>query len=279
MGIDLDAAKFVSIDEHRIAYSQAGQGLPIALLHGIPTSRYLWRRVIPLLVARGCEVTAIDLLGYGQSDQPENVDLGVAAQAKLISAFLKTIGWNSGTLVGHDIGGGIAQLIAIDQTSLIQRLVLVDTIAYDSFPVGAIARLKEPVWEQILGAPDFDLKKGLRKSFDQGMVQTDRISPEMIAMYERPFSGVQGRLAYLRVARALRTQELAVRMSEVETLQTPTLVVWGAKDVFQPIAFGERLAAALANGRLERVEAAGHFLPEDQPERLAELVYNFSVSA
>jgi pimeloyl-ACP methyl ester carboxylesterase len=279
MGIDLDIPKFITIDRHRIAYSQFGQGLPIALLHGIPTSRYLWRQIIPLLVERGCEVTALDLLGYGQSDQPEDADLGVASQAKLMGAALKAIGWSDGALVGHDIGGGIAQLVAVDQTSLINCLVLVDTIAYDSFPIGVIARLNEPIWDGILGAPDFDLKKGLRKSFEKGMVNTDRISPEMIATYEKPFSGVQGRLAYLRAARALRTGELATRMAEVEALQTPTLVVWGAEDVFQPIAYGGRLAAALANGRFERIAAAGHFLPEDQPERLVELIHDFAVQA
>jgi 2-hydroxymuconate-semialdehyde hydrolase len=279
MGFDLDTPEFASIDGYRIAYSQVGQGFPIALLHGIPTSRYLWRQVIPLLVERGCEVTAMDMLGYGRSEQPENFDLGIATQARLVDAFLETIGWNNGTLVGHDIGGGVAQLVAINQRSLIQRLVLVDTIAYDSFPVEAIARLKEPIWDRILGAPDFDLKKGLRKSFDSRMVKTDRISSEMIAMYERPFSGVEGRLAYLRAARALRTEELALRMDEVEALQIPTLVVWGAQDIFQPIACGERLAAALDNGHLERVAAAGHFLPEEQPERLAELIYEFSVPA
>src|SRR3982074_2765871 len=196
-----------------------------------------------------------------------------------MGAALKAIGWSGGALVGHDIGGGIAQLIAVDQSSLINSLVLVDAIAYDSFPVGVMPRLKEPIWDGILGAPDFDLKKGLRKSFEKGMVNLHRISPEMIATYEKPFSGVQGRLAYLRAARALRTEELASRMTEVEALQTPTLVVWGAEDIFQPIAYGEQLAAALPKGRCERIAAAGHFLPEDQPERLVELIHDFAVQA
>ena len=218
--------------------------------------------------------------GLANCFHPGTDDVGIlAAQAKRIGAFLTALGWSNGTLVGHDIGGGIAQLIAVDQAFLIQRLVLVDTIAYDSFPVAAIARLKEPVWDIILGASDFDLKKGLRKSFDQGMVRTNRVSSEMVAMYEKPFSGVQGRLAYLRAARALRTEELASRMVEVEALQIPTLIVWGAEDVFQPVAFGERLATALANGRFERVAEAGHFLPEDQPERLVELIHDFAIQA
>lgn len=279
MDTALDVPHSVLTDGHRIAYSQTGRGRRVAVLHGIPTSRFLWRHVVPLLAERGCEITAIDLLGYGQSDQPHNTDLGIAAQARLVGTLLEAIGWRDGTLVGHDIGGGIVQLVAVERPALANRLVLVDTIAYDSFPVGPIARLKEPVWDTILGAPDFDLKKGLRKSFEAGMIRTDRVTPELITAYEKPFAGVQGRLAYLRAARALLTDELAKRMSEVEALKTPTLVVWGAQDVFQPIAYGERLAAALTNGRFVRVADAGHFLPEDEPERLAELIFAFSASA
>jgi pimeloyl-ACP methyl ester carboxylesterase len=275
----LDVPHSVLIDGHRIAYSQTGRGRRVALLHGIPTSRFLWRHVIALLAERGCEVTTIDLLGYGQSDQPRDTDLGIAAQARLVGTLLEAIGWRDGTLVGHDIGGGIAQLVAVERPLLANRLVLVDTIAYDSFPVGPIARLKEPVWDTILGAPDFDLKKGLRKSFEAGMVHTDRVTPDLIAAYEEPFAGVDGRLAYLRAARALRTEELADRMAEVEALRTPTLVIWGAQDVFQPIAYGERLAAALQQGRLVQVAGAGHFAPEDEPEKLAELIFAFSASA
>jgi pimeloyl-ACP methyl ester carboxylesterase len=46
--------------------------------------------------------------------------------------------------------------------------------------------------------------------------------------------------------------------------------------VFQPIAYGERLAAAMPHARLEVIDGAGHFLPEDQPERLAELIAGFT---
>jgi pimeloyl-ACP methyl ester carboxylesterase len=279
MGAELEITNSLKIKGKRIAFSQVGKGYPVALLHGIPTSRLLWRHVVPLLAARGCEVTAIDLLGYGQSDQPDDTNLGIAAQASLIGELLETIGWHGGALVGHDIGGGIAQLIAVDRPALLDRLVLVDTIAYDSFPVGPLARLKDPVWDTILGAPDFDLRKGLRKSFEAGMAHTDRVTPELIAMYETPFAGVEGRRAYLRAARALRTDELATRMAEVEALRLPTLVLWGDQDVFQPIAYGERLAAALEKGRLMRIMNAGHFSPEDEPERLAELILEFSAQA
>ena len=78
---------------------------------------------------------------------------------------------------------------ASDDPEVVTHLVLVDTIVYDSFPEPGIARLKDPVWDRILGAADFDLKRGLTKGFTRGMVHAERITPEMIATYERPFQG------------------------------------------------------------------------------------------
>lgn len=266
---------FVAVGTHRLAYTRAGSGPSIVLLHGIPTNAYLWRQIRPLLLAAGFEVVTFDLLGYGASDKPADADLGIAAQARMIGEALTTLGWQGGTLVGHDIGGGVAQLVAIDNRDRVTGLVLVDSIVYDSFPEPGIARLKEPAWDGILGAPDFDLKRGLSKGFARGLVHADRITPEMIDAYEAPFRGIEGRLSYLRAARALRTEELTSRTGDIETLQTPTLIVWGAQDVFQPIDYGRRLAGAMPHARFEAIEEAGHFLPEDAPEHLAQLIIAF----
>ena len=110
------------------------------------------------------------------------------------------------------------------------------------------------------------------------MLHADRITQEMIDIYERPFRGGEGRLAYLRAARALRTEELSSRMDSVEKLELPTLIVWGAGDTFQPLKSGERLARTMLRGRFEVIEQAGHFLPEDSPEALARLIATFVTS-
>jgi pimeloyl-ACP methyl ester carboxylesterase len=248
------------------------------MIHGIPTHGYLWRNVASRVAASGREVITIDMLGYGGSPKPEDTDLGIAAQAKRISDTLSLLEWQGGTVVGHDIGGGVAQLIALDDRERVRKLILVDSIAYDSFPEPGIARLKDPAWDGILGAPDFDLSKGLTKGFTSGMVHRNRVTRDLIAAYEEPFHGVEGRRAYLRAARALRTEELASRMDEIEKLPTPTLIVWGGKDVFQPVMYGSRLAAAMPNAHFELIEDAGHFLPEDEPERLADLIVGFTAS-
>jgi len=201
--------------------------------------------------------------------------LGIKAQSDLIVKALRKLGCRNTTVVGHDIGGGIAQLIAVDHPDILDRLVLVDSIAYDSFPEPGIARLKEPAWDDILGAPDFDLKKGLTKGLIRGIVHSDRITSELIDNYERPFHGVEGRRAYLRGARALRTEQLSSRKDAVEKLLLPTLIIWGADDVFQPVRLGERLAQSIVHSRLEVIKQAWHFLPEDAPEPLAGFIAAF----
>jgi 2-hydroxymuconate-semialdehyde hydrolase len=276
MNAEAEEHGFVDVDGHRLALVTAAGGASVVLIHGIPTHRHLWRHVAPGLAAAGLPTIAVDLLGYGASDKPTGVDLGIAAQARILATALGRLNWRSGTIVGHDIGGGVAQLLAVDHPDLVRRLVLVDTIAYDSFPEPGIARLKEPAWDAILGAPDFDLKKGLTKGFARGMVNSERVTPELIAAYERPFQGVDGRLAYLRAARALRTEELASRMDAVERLTIPTLIVWGAEDPFQPLRYGERLAKAMPNARLDVITGASHFLPEDAPDALAQRIVSFA---
>jgi pimeloyl-ACP methyl ester carboxylesterase len=269
MGYDMSAPSYIDVDGARVAYHRLGQGVPLLLIHGIPTSSYLWRDVIPPLVLDGLEIIAIDLFGYGDSDKPIGADLGVAAHAQRVAAVLHKLHWDAGTIAGHDIGGGVAQLVCANHPQAVRGLVLVDSIAYDSFPEPRIARLKDPVWDGILGAPGFDLRTGLTKGF------TRAFTPEPTAAYVRPFHGVDGRLAYLRAARTFRTEELSARMVEIEKLDIPALIIWGSEDLFQPIHYGARLAAAMPRARFVKVERAGHFLPEDAPEALARLIAGF----
>ena len=102
------------------------------------------------------------------------------------------------------------------------------------------------------------------------------MTAELVEAYERPFRGVEGRRAYLRAARALRSEELSSRMEDVEKLALPTLIIWGLHDTFQPLRFAERLAGKMSNAQLQVFDDAGHFLPEDVPEALASRVAEFT---
>ncbi len=255
-----------------MAYRQAGAGDPVVLIHGIPTNSGLWRNIMAIL-AEDFAVYAPDMIGYGASDKPKDQDLSVAAQADYLADFMDAVGIEAAHLVGHDIGGGVVQIFTVRNPDRARKLVLIDSIAYDSWPEPGIARLKEPVWDEIMQR--LDIAKGFRKGLEQGMVHTEKITDDLVNQYADPFRDLEGRLAYLRAARALDNRDTLDIADKIEAIDKPVLILWGENDIFQKVEYGQRLANALADARLVVIEEAGHFLPEDQPEVVAQHIREF----
>jgi uncharacterized protein (TIGR00369 family) len=255
-----------------VAYLRQGQGPPLVLLHGIPSSSYLWRDVIGPLSAT-FDVLAPDLLGYGDSDKRLDADLSIAAQARYMVAFMESVGVHQAAVVGHDIGGGVAQLMAVDEPQRVARLILIDSVVDSNWPVADIARLKEPVWDQIM--VNIDLRNGLRKGLEAGMVTEGRVTDEIVNEWTRPFQDLGGRRAYLRAARALNNRDLTSRSNHIQEIDTPTLILWGANDTFLDPRWAETLQQKLRDATVEIIDPGGHFLPLDRPDAVIEAITRF----
>jgi uncharacterized protein (TIGR00369 family) len=255
-----------------IAYLRQGQGPALVLLHGIPSSSYLWRDLIGPLSAT-FDVLAPDLLGYGDSDKRLDADLSIAAQARYVVAFMETLGVHQAAVIGHDIGGGVAQLLAADEPQRVARLILIDSAVDNNWPVPVIARLKEPAWDQIM--VNIDMRKGLREGLETGMTTPGRVTDEVVDEWTRPFQDLGGRRAYLRAARALNNRDLVARSKHIEEIETPTLILWGANDTFLEPRWAEVLQRKLRNSTVEIVDPGGHFLPLDRPDAVVEGITRF----
>ena len=141
---------FQDVDGKRIAYVDEGEGDPIVLLHGNPTSSYLWRNVIPELVGSG-RVIAPDLIGQGDSeklpasDGAERYSLEVAYS--YVEGLLETIGANNNvTLVIHDWGSGIGFLWAMRHAAALKGVAymegIVKPVSWADWPEGAVGIFK-----------------------------------------------------------------------------------------------------------------------------------------
>ncbi len=205
-----------------MAYFDAGEGRPVLFLHGFPTSAHLWRNVAPLVAPRARAI-APDLIGYGDSEKPEDAPLDIRAQARYVRELLDLLGVDEFAVVGHDIGGGAAQLLAAEGG--VRTLVLIDSVSFESWPVEGVRVLQGARPDQV--DAEF-VEQVVRLAFDLGMGHRDRLADEDLEEYLRPWR--EDPPALLRAARAIDGKGLAGTESLLASLGVPAFVLWGEDD-------------------------------------------------
>lgn len=273
--------KHIQLKNARLAYVEKGDGRPVVFLHGIPTSSFLWRGVLEV-VSNHFKCYALDLLGMGDTEVGLDQDYSMPAQAETVFQFFTELGISSAAVVGHDQGGACAQIFATGHREVTTHLVLVNSVAYDNWPVPEVRRLqrlmKIPlfVWMfdvAVSMTPFFVGKFMLRNIvYDRSVLRE-----EVVREYARAIG------ANRRKRRKFRkfvlsgdnryTQEVAKKLKEFDH---PTMIVWGEEDPFLPVAWARRLCEGIQGAtRLELIAGAGHLLPEEKPEILGDLIVDF----
>ncbi len=169
------------------------------------------------------------------------------------------------TFVGHDTGGGVALITAIEHPERVKRLVLANVVAYDSWPIGDMIALGDPTWRS---KPPAEVAAFVDSGFPDGIHRGERLTAEFREGVVAPYLSEAGKLSLIRNASALNTNHTMALVDRHREIRAPTLLLWGVHDPWQWISDGERLANEIPNARLERVEAS-HWIPQDAPEEFA----------
>ncbi|HEX2090558.1 MAG TPA: alpha/beta hydrolase [Actinomycetota bacterium] len=266
----LDAQrKRAAVSGGEMAYVDAGDGPPVVLLHGFPTSSHLWRREAWLFAER-MRVIAPDLLGYGESEKPLGADLSEEAQTRYVDELLGQLGIERAAVVGHDLGGGIAQMLALDGEVDVACLVLLDAVCFDAWPIEGVRMLQSGDPEQ--ERPDF-VEEILRLIFDTGIAHKDRLDRGGLAPFRAAWRDDPA--AFFRAARAITGRGLAGREAELANLDVPTFVLWGEEDPFLPPELAERLGETIPGATVALLPGCSHFVTEEAPQTVGPLVYHF----
>jgi haloalkane dehalogenase len=257
-------------------YVDEGRGAPVLLLHGEPTSSFLWRSIVPQLPGRKI---APDLIGFGRSDKPEDIgwysyDRHVDSIARLVAELdLREL-----TLVVHDWGGPIGLRVAVEEPERIERLVILNTGIGGGRPPGETWLRFREVVRQLGGA--LEIGRVVEAGTAQGL------SDEVREAYDAPFPTPESKAGVLAFPELVPTDpdhpntEPMNRVLEALTRwEKPTLVVWGAEDTVLPSAFAKRFVELIPGARGPvLVEGASHFLQEDKPDEVAETIREFIAS-
>jgi pimeloyl-ACP methyl ester carboxylesterase len=267
-GIEDMKASNVNVNGIHMRWLEVGDGQPVVFLHGIPTSPGLWRHVIPSIA--GARRLAWEMVGYGASiPEGSHRDISVGRQADYLSAWMQVLGLEQAVLVGHDLGGGVAQITAVRYPERVRALVLMNSICYDSWPILPVKLIRN-LGMGVERLPNRAFEPALRLFVQQGHDSRAR-ADESFAEHWQHYAAGNAAAAFMRQVRALDVRDTLAVADRLPELKKSARLVWGVADRFQTIGYGYRLAHDL-NARLERIEGGKHYVPEDHPERVAKAV-------
>jgi pimeloyl-ACP methyl ester carboxylesterase len=263
----------VTIDGLTIAYRELGDGPPVLLIHGWPTSSYLWRDVMPPL-ARTNRVVALDLPAFGGSDKPLDVRYGFGFFLRILDGFADALDLAETGLAVHDIGGPIGVHWALDRPGRVNAIAILNTLLYPEFDPTTIEFVKE------LATPELRARRtsaaGLTEVLRLGFAEQSNAPDETIAALIEPFASEDAQIALAKAGIELSPKGFAEIATRLSTLEMPVRVIYGEQDRILP-------DVATTFARLERdvpqaistVLPCGHFAPLEAGAEIGEMFAEF----
>ena len=269
--------KSFSSKDGLIKYIDKGEGKVILLLHGVPTSSWLYRKMIDGLVNNGYRVIAPDMLGFGNSDNPKGYEIYSAEQhGKRILELMDTLKIDKWSHVTHDAGGlWTWEMLKLNKDK-IENLILLNTIIYkEGFnpPVrmkkGFFA--KTSMWMYRNGITTNLLLNGLFKS---GLKENNLTKTE-IEGYKKPLRNGKTKAMYYFFSKTCN--DLPNNDNLIKTLKMPVSVIWGEHDTMLQIEPQKEMlkkALNINDADIHLIDAK-HFIQEEKPKEINDIIIKF----
>ncbi|MBV1921862.1 MAG: alpha/beta hydrolase [Pseudomonadales bacterium] len=271
-------SQFVNVESTKLHYLSTSHNVTpkiTLLLHGWPTSSYLWRNVMTHL-ALDETVIALDLPGFGQSDKPTKGAYSLDYYEQIIQQFLDELGVKEVDLVVHDLGGPVGLYWAVRNQNKLHKLVLLNTLIYPElhwFVKLFIALSFVPGIRGLMSS-----QRGIKFAMQLGT--TSKLPSEYIDVYQSPFQTKQERLALIQTLQKVAPSKLAEVAAGLKELTQPVQIIYGTKDFALPDVANtmKRVKQDLPQADVHKLQGCGHFLQEDEPKKVSSLIREFLVA-
>jgi len=271
---------WTKVNRWNIYYEVRGEGEPILLIHGMPTSSFIWRRQIEALSAR-FRVYALDLLGWGYSDKAADFDYTVGSYAELVNEFLTQVGVQKVILGVHDLGGAIGFAFLGRHPEKVSKLIVLNTFAY-------LPPLKRLPWTVLYGflyrIPW--LGDGLnRLVWEIAVKRTDTVvslafrnkrlvTRELVEQYRELNRETRATDHKVLLANGIDGITSAVEQNSLK-VKVPTLILWAENDMLFPPSVAVRLHHNIPGSVLKTIPECGHFLQEEKSDEVNRYLVEF----
>ena len=270
----MSEGKFVEVEGLRLHYLEEGSGDPVLLLHGWPTSSYLWREIVGPL-GEGNRAIALDLPGFGRSDKPTDASYSFRLYDRVLTSFLDQLGIERVGLAVHDIGGPIGLHWAAQHPQRLSRLALLNTLVYarPSLAVIAfVAAARTPGVRSFLTS-----QRGLRWAMRYGVHDKTRLSEETIRAYQEPFVDDDARVALRKAAYGLHPRGFREIERWLPTIEVPVRILYGERDrvLLDVKRTMRKVNEDVGGAEVSTLADCGHFLQEERPAEIATALSEF----
>ncbi len=268
----------IELKQGTIHYRDEGSGEPLVFVHGLLVDGRLWRKVTPRLVAGHRCITADWPLGSHRLALRAGADRSPRGIAHLIADFLEALELERVTIVANDTGGAISQILASERPERLRGLVLTNCDCLENFlppllrPLQWLAYVPGAYWviARLLASA-----RVRRSPLAFGMLTHTPLPDDLTAAWSAPLGEPAIRADVVATLKAIDKRDTLAAAEILHERPLPTLLAWAPDDLMFPLRIAERLAAMIPGARLELIPASRAFVPEDQPERLADLVTAF----
>lgn len=247
--------------------------IPVVLIHGSLGSLHMWEGWARELAPR-LRLITVDLPGHGLTGAWPRDEYTIEAYTDFIEVLVDTLHLDRFVLIGHSMGGAVAWSFAATRPDRVSHLVLVDSAGYPRqgeapLPM-RLARM--PVVGDV--GIYFKPERLVRRSLEEVYADPAMVTPDRIKRYSELQRFPGNREATLQRA---RTQE-PLDPTPLKRLDVPTLILWGAKDRWVPVADAFRFQNAIKGAKLEIFQNLGHNPMEEDPKATAAAVAGFLAS-
>lgn len=272
--------KYAEVSGGRLAYVDEGQGKAILLVHGIPTSSWLYRHIIPRLVEKGYRVIAPDLLGFGASNKPRGYTIySEQHQGQRLLDLMAHLGIENWVQVCHDAGGLWTWEMLKKHKTGVTGLVFLNTIIYEEgfdppmrFEPGRLAKCYTCLYKN-----RFSAKMMINATLKNGLGKGVKLSKDDKRGYLVPMlEGADKALYYFFTQTC---NELPGYYDDLlRALDQPAMVIWGAKDPmlkWEPQAEKVMKDLEMDAKDVHILPDAGHFIQEEYPAEISDWIADF----
>ena len=260
-----DASKFIEIDGMQVHYRDEGKGFPIVLVHGTASSLHTWDDWSKELLKTN-RVIRMDLPAFGLTGPNKTADYSIKAYTSFLNDLLTKLHVEKFYLAGNSLGGNIAWNYAAEHPDKVEKLVLVDASGLPTNkPQPAIFKMaKTPFLNSLFlyVTPKFFIKKNMEEVYADG----SKITDELVTRYHKMALRVGNRQAFIDRAKTDFKLGSKANYNKLKSINTSTLLIWGAQDNWIPLDNGKRMDSILPNSKLVVLENSGHVPMEENPQ-------------